>query len=259
MINANLLEQLSTDLSKSVNPIRFAQSLGFKLDAWQRNLLLSNNKRVLLLAARQVGKSTASSILALHYSLNNPDSLVLVLSPSLRQSGELFKCIIRFYRDAGRPVPPETETALALKMTNGSRIVSLPSNESTIRGFSGVNLVIIDEAALVPDSLYLSVRPMLAVSEGRLIALGTPHGCRGWFYETWANSDEFKKIKITADQCPRISNEFLEQERKALGQYWYKQEYFCEFHQNEASLFHYDVIRRAIRDDIEELDFDLDL
>ena len=65
----------------SIDPVKFAASLGFtKLDDWQRDLLLSTHKRILLLAVRQVGKSVACSILALYHTLNNPDSLVLVLS-----------------------------------------------------------------------------------------------------------------------------------------------------------------------------------
>jgi Terminase large subunit, T4likevirus-type, N-terminal len=262
MISANcenLLEQLSNDLATSVDPIRFAALLGFKkLDVWQRDLLLSsNNKRVLLVAARQVGKSAACSLLALHYSLNHPDSLVLVLSPSLRQSGEMFKRIMGFYHELGRPIPSETETALTLKLTNGARIVSLPSHESTIRGFSGVNLLIIDEAALVPDDLYRAVRPMLAVSNGRLIALGTPHGQRGFFHDAFMNGgDVWKRYTITAEQCDRISKAFLAEERQALGEFWYEQEYCCAWQESATTLFRADIIARSIRD-FDELDFDL--
>jgi len=255
----NLLAQLSNDLVISVDPVRFAASLGFDLDDWQRELVLdSDSKRILILAARQIGKSTACGVLSLHYCLNNPDSLVLVLSPSLRQSGELFKRIIGFYHRLERPVPAESQTALTLKMRNGSRIVSLPSQESTIRGFSGVDLLLIDEAALVPDSLYFSVRPMLAVSDGRLIAMGTPHGQRGWFFNEFTNGgDAWKRFSIKANQCERISKAFLAEERQALGRYWYEQEYECAFHQSETSLFRADVIRRSIRD-FDELDLDLD-
>jgi len=52
--------------------------------------------------------------------------------------------------------------------------VSLPGDEGTVRGFSGVSLLVIDEAARVADPLYFAVRPMLAVSQGRLVALDTP-------------------------------------------------------------------------------------
>ena len=84
---------------------------------------------------------------------------MLLLSPTLRQSGELFKKCTPVYGAIGRPVPPESETALQLMLENSSRIVSLPGKEGTIRGFSGVQLLAVDEAAWVPDDLYLAVRP----------------------------------------------------------------------------------------------------
>jgi hypothetical protein len=112
-------------------------------------------------------------------------ALVLLLSPTLRQSGELFKDKVRrLYNALGRPVRCVQETQLTMELTNGSRIVALPGEEGTIRGYSGVLLLVCDEAARIPDALYFSVRPMLAVSGGLLVALSTPFGRRGWFYET---------------------------------------------------------------------------
>ena len=55
-------------------------------------------------------------------------------------------------------------------------MVALPSKEATVRGFSGVTLIIEDEASRVDDLLYRTMRPMLAVSGGRMILASTP--CR---------------------------------------------------------------------------------
>src|SRR6185369_6360406 len=98
-----------------------------------------------------------------------------------------------------------------------SRIIALPENERTIRGYSGAALLVVDEASRVSDALYASVRPMLAVSRGRLVVLSTPFGKRGFFFEEWSSDRAWERIRITADQCPRISPEFLEEERLALG------------------------------------------
>src|SRR5581483_3403311 len=132
--------------------------------------------------SRQAGKSSVTAVLAVHVAVYQPGSLVLMLSPAQRQSAELFRKAIDVYRALGRPVPASSETVLRLELENGSRIVALPGKESTIRGFSGVKLLAIDEAARVPDELYLAVRPMLAVSGGRIIALSTPFGKRGWWH-----------------------------------------------------------------------------
>ncbi|MGZ7126714.1 MAG: terminase large subunit domain-containing protein [Halobacteriota archaeon] len=250
---------IHNDFAVALDPVRFAQSVSINPDPWQADLLFSTKRHIILLCGRQAGKTTIVAVLALHHALNNPDALVLVLSPSLRQSSELFKVVTSFYQELERPIPAEIETALTLQLSNGSRIASLPGKEQTVRGFSGVSLLLIDEAARVSDELYYAVRPMLAVSQGRIILLSTPCGKRGFFFHEWEKGHNWLKIKVTANQCPRISQEFLTQERRDLGERWFAQEYLCSFEESETALFHYDVIQRALSADVEELDFDLNV
>lgn len=211
---------------------------GLEPDPWQAGLLRGEPPRALLLCSRQAGKSSIASAMALQVALLNPDSLVLLLSPTLRQSSELFKAKLSWlYHRLGAPVAAAQETALSLTLANGSRVVSLPGNEEGIRGYSGVSLLVIDEASRVPDSLYYAVRPMLAVSGGRLVALTTPFGKRGWFYEEWERGEGWERVKVRADRCPRIKPEFLAQERLALGERWFRQEYECSFEEVLDSVF----------------------
>src|SRR5205814_433566 len=112
--------------------------------------------------------------------------------------------ILELYAALGSPIPIAAQSALRLELANGSRVVSLPGTEGTVRGFSGVALLIIDEAARVADALYAAVRPMLAVSRGRLVALSTPFGQRGWFYDAWHSNEEWERVRVTAPECPRI-------------------------------------------------------
>jgi hypothetical protein len=101
-----------------------------------------------------------------------------------------------------------------------------------------VDLLIIDEAARVPDDLYRAVRPMLAVSKGRLICLSTPYGKRGFFWEAWARGgDDWRRFEAPAAQCPRIAAEFLEQEKRAMGESWFRQEYCCSFEALEGLVY----------------------
>jgi hypothetical protein len=182
----------------------------------------------------------------LHCALYHPGSLILCLAPALRQSQELFAKIAGFYRDLGRPVSPIGERKLSLELENGSRIITLPGTEKTIRGFSGVSLLIVDEAARVEDELYFAVRPMLAVSGGTLMMLSTPYGQRGIFYEEWTHGEsrEWQRFRVSAEQVPRISSEFLSSERKALGSRWFEQEYMCVFGELEGAIFSREAIDR---------------
>lgn len=233
------------DLAVALDPVLLLRMLSIEPDPWQAQVLRSTSPRILLNCSRQSGKSTVSANLAVHTALYQPGALVLLLSPTLRQSQELFRKCLGIYRLVASDVPPESETKLTLELGNGSRIVSLPGKEHTIRGFSGVSLLVVDEAARVPDDLYYSVRPMLAVSSGRLIALSTPFGTRGWWYEAWRSSEPWERYTITAEQCPRISPEFLAEERRSLGEWWFRQEYMCEFLDAETQAFSRELIEAA--------------
>ena len=237
---------LAEDLKLALDRVSFAKWLGLVPDAWQEDLLRSTSDRVLLNCCRQSGKSTMTAVIALHRALYHPGSPILCLAPSLRQSQELFAKIAGFYRDLGRPVSPIGERKLSLELENGSRIITLPGTEKTIRGFSGVSLLIVDEAARVEDELYFSTRPMLAVSCGSLIMLSTPYGQRGIFYEEWTHgaSSEWQRFQVSADQIPRISPEFLTEERRALGSRWFEQEYMCTFGELEGAVFSREAIDR---------------
>ncbi len=232
-----------------------ARRAGITPDAWQSDLLRSDAKQMILLCSRQSGKSTVSSILAIHEAIYQPDSLILLLSPSLRQSQELFRKLKDVYNELDAPTLPQPieESALRTEFDNGSRIIALPGKEATIRGFSGVDLLIIDEASRVGDALYQSVRPMLAVSGGRIILLSTPFGKRGFFYNEWTDGEDWRKVKITADECPRIDKEWLKRERQMIGDWWYRQEYMCEFVETTDSVFSYDDIQAAMDSTIEPL------
>ena len=138
------------------------------------------------------------------------------------------------------------EAAHTLELQNGSRIVSLPAKEETIRGFSEVTLVAIDEAARVPDDLYYAVRPMLAVSNGRLLALSTPAGQRGWFHAAWHSDEKWLRVRVTAADCPRISDDFLADERRAMTPAVYASEYECEFSDTIDAVFHHHDIQAAL-------------
>jgi hypothetical protein len=155
------------------------------------------------------------------------------------------------YNALGRPVAVTQESALQMTLANGSRIVSLPADEETIRGYSGVRLLVVDEAARVLDPLYYAVRPMLAVSKGRLIALSTPFGKRGWFFETWHSKEAWQRVKKTAAECPRISQAFLQEEKRAIGERWYRQEYECSFEETIDQLFAYEDIRASLNNNIQ--------
>jgi hypothetical protein len=230
-------KSLALDLSSSLSRVSFATRLGIEPDAWQAELLRSSSDRVLLNCCRQSGKSTMSALIALHRALYRPGSLVLILAPAERQAKETFGKVAEMYSSLGERVAPDSYRKLGMELTNRSRIEALPGTEKTVRGFSGVDLLILDEAARVDDGLYFAVRPMLAVSRGALMMLSTPYGKRGIFYEEWTQGRGWQRFRITAKECPRISPKFLEEEQRSLPAWVFRQEYECSFEETEDAVF----------------------
>lgn len=246
-----MVSRLAVDLARALDPAALAEGVGMVPDAWQAEVLRTDAPRVLLNCCRQSGKSSTCAVKAVHAAVYEPGSLVLLLSPSQRQSGELFKKTVAVYRSLGRPVPSESENALSLTLENGSRVVSLPGTEGTIRAYSAVRLLLVDEAARVPDDVIAAVRPMLAVSGGQLIALSTPYGMRGWWHDAWENGGpSWQRVRIPASECPRISAAFLAEERAALGPWFFEQEYECQFRAAGGQLFTEEMIRAMFSADV---------
>jgi hypothetical protein len=227
------------------------QRLGFIPDPWQEDALRAKDDRLLLLCSRQSGKSTTTATLGLHTALYETDALILLLSPTQRQSDELFRKVVGFYHALESPVRSVQKSSTTLTLANGSRVVSLPGSPDTIRGYSAPRLVIIDEAALTDDELFVATMPMLAASAaGRLVCLSSPFGQRGWFHAQWDDpSAPWRRIKATAFDCPRISREFLDEQRTMLGQSRFEQEFLCVFTSAVNQVFSTESILAAFRSD----------
>jgi phage terminase large subunit-like protein len=181
------LGRQAMDLAMGLDPaLFFTRAAGFAPDPWQADVLRSRAGHLLLNCCRQSGKSTVCAMIALWTALYLRGSQTLIVSPTERQSQLLFRKALDGYHALGRPVPARSETAMQLELDSGSRIIALPGKEGTIRGYSA-NLVLFDEAARVPDEVYAAVTPMVGVTRGRIIAMSTPFGARGWFYHEWMN------------------------------------------------------------------------
>jgi hypothetical protein len=235
------------DLAAALSRVVFARLLDIEPDPWQRNVLRSASNRIILNCARQTGKSSIVAILALHHALYNDNSMVIIISHTLQQASETFRKCRDYYRQIACPIPSTTASAHRLELKNGSRIVTLTGQRpGSIRGFSNVSLLIIDEAAQVPDESYQAARPTIAVSGGRIILLSTPYGKQGFFFQAWQNEDEWLKIEVNADQCRRITPEFLAEERKKYPTWFFRQEYYCEFRERITSILSRKVIDAAV-------------
>ena len=241
--------------ANGIDAAAFARTrLGFVPDAKQTDVLLSNAKRGILNCSRQWGKSTVAAAKALHRAYTMPGSLVLVASPSQRQSAEFLRKTSELVRRLRIRPRGDGDNEISLLLPNGSRIIGLPGTEATIRGFSAVSLILIDEASRVADDMYSALRPMLAVGHGDLWLMSTPWGQRGFFYEAWQDGgEEWFRVSVTATECPRIAGAFLDAERRTMDSIRFAQEYMCEFTVDGTEYFDKRLVDEAYDETVTEL------
>ncbi len=245
---------LASDLALALDPSLVLVRQGMTPDPWQRDVLRSTAQQTLLLCTRQSGKSTTTAALATHTAAYEPGSLVLIGSPSLRQSVELFRKVKACYQALGNAPAIVKDNQTSLELANGSRIEALPENAKTIRGYSSVRLLVIDEAAQVQDEYFDAITPVLAVSGGRLVGLSTPFGQRGWFWRVWVEGGpNWQRVRITADECLRIPREYLAEERLKKSDREFRQEFYCEFTDTAYQYFSTEAILAAGSDEIQPL------
>jgi hypothetical protein len=226
-------------------PVEFAISLGIEPDEWQVEVLASDHPRKILCCGRQTGKSTVAAILAIHTALTKPGSTVLVVAPGERQAKLLFSKALSHYRQAGYPLPAHSERRTGLELSNGSVIEALPAVERTTRGYS-VDLLVVDEAAAVPDMDYHGILPALIATQGEQVLLSTPRGKRGFFHEIWHGAEDWQRMMVRSGEVGRIREEDLEVFRRTMPEQFFRQEFYCEWLETEGSLFSYDDIEAAL-------------
>ena len=240
---------MARDVMRAIDPVRLMQDTGIaQPDQWQidtlREVASGAASRVLLNCARQVGKTECAINLVEWFSLYRPGSLSLIVSPSQRQSGEVFRRLMLLHSSL-KDVPELTaESALRAVYANQSRVLALPGSEKTTRGYAAADLIICDEAAGIDDSLIASIRPMLALREGTLIMMSTPRGERGEFHRAWTEGgDGWRRVKVDANMCPRLSEDYLRDERAQMGELLFRQEFMCEFIADGELLFAVDLFK----------------
>jgi hypothetical protein len=235
-----LLEALERD------PANTMLLAGYSPDPWQARVLRARAQRLLMLAGRQTGKSRVAAALALWCALVEAPALVLILARAERQAGETFRKLVELYWALGGPVAKCNDMTSELHLVNGSRVIPLPGKEETVRSFSAVRLLVIDEAARVPDALHDAVSPMLAVGEGRLVCVSSAYARCGFFFKQWTGGGaDWERVTVRSDQCPRIRPEFLASERRKFGLRVYEREYENVFSELEEAVFRAEDLDRA--------------
>ena len=225
---------IAADFRAALDPRElFRQAFGFEPHDWQDEYLIETRNAVEL-KGRQVGASLGAAALAIHSCRYWANTNAVIVSPSLKQSTEITtKARVGLYALGIRLIQ---DSASMLRLSNGSRILSLPGTAKSVRGWTA-RLLILDEAAYIEPETFTAARALVATG-GRMVVQSTPADEVGAFHELVTNTPpDWAKFEVRSDSVPSISPEFLASERSSMSADEYAREYECAFGKAGASLF----------------------
>jgi hypothetical protein len=250
------IDRLETPPVQWGSPLDLAGDLQLALDPWQERVLKTTATRVIVLGPRQIGKSTVSGLLSLYVALTKAEALVLLIAPAQDQSKELARTIRRMAARAGmatteraEQIAPSLLSASRIEFANGSRIIALPgASEATVRGYAKPDVIVVDEESRLKEETFAAIRPMLATHPtGRLLLLSTPFLKSGTFYRTWTSTTaSWERIRVSTQDCPRLTPEYLATERAELPGWVYAREYEGLFSDDDVTVFSAELISAAM-------------
>ncbi|WP_170475221.1 terminase large subunit domain-containing protein [Ruegeria arenilitoris] len=225
--------------SAKLDPCQWAEkALGFPLVEFQRKVMLSKSDRLCVLAARQSGKSQISAALCANQASTRANYRINIIAPTFRQGLLLAEKIEHCFQshDVGYKRIREQMT-----LENGSRINIYPGDRpESVRGGT-CDLLCVDEAGFIKDSLVAAVVPQIAATRGRMVLISTPNGPRGFLFDSY-NAPEFETMKVSAYDIEHFDQDLIAELKARLGPALSRQEIESDFVASGASVFDSSVL-----------------
>ena len=241
------MNTIAREVAYRIDPVLWVRDvLGMTPTSWQDTFLRSpRGASLLVLTARQVGKTTAAAWGMAHAAIFMPGSLSVVACPSQRQSAEAVRKVRDMLLKARAKLV--SDNVYAIELENGSRVLALPGSDDSVRGLTVDAWIVADEAARLSPELISALRPMRARQQAaRFAMLSTAWSRIDPFWSAWESSSNWIKLKATVDEDPSLfSPEFLAEERANLGEEGFRREYLGIPTGAQVSPFTDELYRRA--------------
>lgn len=226
------------------------------LQPWQQEFLklVHENARTCGMIARQSGKSFICAFIAVESAVLDKQTWICI-STGERQSQEWLKKAIKlsqyfqaFLRGTKLSFSFENN-ASEIRFSTGGRILAVPNNPDTLRGFTGN--VIADECAFWENSydVWQAIAPFLTSKysgEKKVVVVSTPASKTGLFYDIFEKSGDFKKMKKTIFDVGKTQEEIVELKKNCIDDDIFRHEYCCEYLDGSSCLFSYELLRNSI-------------
>jgi hypothetical protein len=224
----------------------------FKLRGYQRKLIetYKNDLRVILLSARQSGKTTTTAAFILWYVCFTPDKTVAILANRKATAIEILSRILLMLEELPFFLQPGAKVLNrgSVEFANNSRIVADATTSKSIRGYS-INFLYLDEFAHVPNAVEFFTSSYPTITSGKtskIIISSTPNGLN-LFYSLWneavKNKNGFTPVKVDWWEVEGRDEEWKRQQVSILGEDGFAQEYGNEFIGSSNTLIRPSVLK----------------
>ena len=241
------------ELERTLDPrARLAHWMGHEPDDWQVEMFTTRASEVACRVGRQSGKTSVLAARAVE-ELHVPESLSLCIAPAERQAKIISREIGRQLRRTDLVITRSTLTEV--EVSNGARVIALPSTSDTIRGYPSVSLLVIDECAFLQgdgggEDLIAGVLPMLT-AQGQVYFSSTPAGKNNYFARLFLDENgrerldnDVHRIVVKGTSIPRLA-EKVERMRRTLSATKFRAEIEVEMLADGTSYFDLSVIEAA--------------
>jgi len=226
------------------------------LDKWQEEYVFDENtdQDNFLLTGRQSGKTTGMSLRAVELCMHHfkEGEFVLINSITEKQAYHMLtKALVyaeHVYPNSIDKKKDNKPTMHRIMFKNKTGILCYAAGESGEgqRGFT-IKKLMVDEGARMSEEYFIASMPMLSVTRGTMDIASTPFGKKhkdgtDKFFYKCSKNEKFKKYYISAEDCPRHTKEFLEEQKKRLSKLVYAQEYLAIFTDELKRVFDDDLI-----------------
>lgn len=228
--------------------------LGITLHDKQKELITSSAKRIIACCGRKFGKTEASIIKAVHTAIVKPASRILIVSTGEREAKEVLSRLKRMIEKSPLSGIIVDENKSEAKFSNESEVICLPNNPATIRGYSDVRLIILDEASLLQKEIDTAVEPMgITLPDSQLMMIGTPFSKHHFFYEYWTKGNKQNDESIVSfhypSSCnPHIPAKELQWLKENKSEIIWRRDYMAEWISDMEAFFPMEILEGAILD-----------
>ena len=217
---------------------------------------LRDNRFNIVLASRQIGKTTLMTIYALWIASFQEDQRILVVANKEQTAINIFKRIRLAYEQLPNWIKPGVleygKTAMTL--SNGSSIGISTTSSDAGRGDS-CNVLILDEMAFIDNHLveafWKSVYPIISSSKkSKIFIASTPNGTGNLFHDLYSNGVKGKNgwtpVRVDWWEVPGRDEQWKADTIQSLGSSQiFDQEFGCQFIETGESVLDEELVRRT--------------